>query len=83
MSYEGEPNEKPQIYGDPEEIPEGPFQENGDFDTTEDMDCGERFDFESCPCCGEKVYWVGGNFHGQPVRPECDNCNWIGEYVYD
>ena len=75
MSYEGEPDEKPKIYGDP--------SETGIFD--DEYDCMEQsYSINGhCPCCGGYTRTIGGNYEGQPQQEICDDCVWKGAIDYE
>jgi len=75
MSYEGEPNEKPKIYGDP--------SETGIFEEDYDHLCREYEDDLICPCCGGEVKILGGNYTEDEMTPHCFQCGWTGQTEYD
>lgn len=83
MSYEGEPNEKPQIYGDPYESnhPGDPRISDDDPEATEDYDdnCMRQgySNNSDCPNCGGELFISDDNYF------LCEICGWHGYYYGD
>jgi len=53
-----------------------------EIDYRYDGDCDNYTYDGHCPCCGDYVITVGGNYHDDPQYDACHTCGWVSDVEY-